>query len=550
MRWNRLGAVAALGAVLVTAVSVGVASAATNPSATASQAGSPSTIACGGTVQIQATVSTQAGTSGQATDVMLVLDLSGSMGSPAGKFTDLKRAATDALTALNAADGLAGNRVGLVTYRDTTASLVAAPGASFSTLSGDISSLAAPSGDSPHNLGIDAGAAALAASTNAKAIVLISDGQATGSDLTNSTNSATTAKGHGIRIVPIGIGADVTKSNLQNWASSSSYYQDGTAAPIDQTKLISDLGAAVSVPTSFALTETPGTNFTLSPVSSTAGTVTSGTTLQWTATLPGTQSATLVFNAVRNGTNVFATTTEVASTLSLLTVSGGTATITPPAATSVDVLPCGGTPLASTTCTGAACNTSATQGGVQYAVNAGTPPAGTSLSLSSVNTATPPPGVCAGFASHTQGAELDIRPLTTSTDVKLVIPKASLGTKKWFQTDVCLGSNLRFITAISSLLNLSPDATFVSGGTLPGRWWGLLPSIPRLAWFPGHGFVLGPYITSRSQDSAGNAVITFRSRSSPARRVSPPTARPATTPSSGAEFVREGGPGEGPPSRC
>ena len=48
------------------------------------------------------------------------------------------------------------------------------------------------------------------------------------------------------------------------------------------------------------------------------------------------------------------------------------------------------------------------------------------------------------------------------------------------------------------------------GGALPGRWWGLLPSIPRIELFPGRGFVIGPWITSRSQDSAGNAVITFR----------------------------------------
>ena len=103
-----------------------------------------------------------------------------------------------------------------------------------------------------------------------------------------------------------------------------------------------------------------------------------------------------------------------------------------------------------------------------------------------------------------------MRPLTTDANFRLVIPRASLGSLRWFQTNVCLGTNMRFITAIQSLANLSPDATFVSGGSLPGRWWGLLPSIPRIAWFPGRGFVLGPYITSRSQDSAGNAVITFR----------------------------------------
>ena len=47
----------------------------------------------------------QAGTTGQATDVMLVLDLSGSTGEPPSKFADLKNAANATLAALDAADG-------------------------------------------------------------------------------------------------------------------------------------------------------------------------------------------------------------------------------------------------------------------------------------------------------------------------------------------------------------------------------------------------------------------------------------------------------------
>jgi hypothetical protein len=165
------------------------------------------------------------------------------------------------------------------------------------------------------------------------------------------------------------------------------------------------------------------------------------------------------------------------------------------------------TPLASTTRTGAACTASASQGGVQYTANAREtrrqePP--------HAERRAPPAGVCPGFVARTQGAEYDIRPLTTDSTFQMTIPKASLGTKKWFQTDVCLGTNLKFVTAIASLSDLSPDATFVSGGALPGRWYGILPSIPRFEFFPGRGFVLGPYVTSRSQDAAGNAVITFK----------------------------------------
>ena len=98
---------------------------------------------------------------------------------------------------------------------------------------------------------------------------------------------------------------------------------------------------------------------------------------------------------------------------------------------------------------------------MQYTVNAGSPPAGTQVTLFSLNTPNPPAGVCPGFLSRTQGAEFDIRPLTTDATFRMVIPQASLGTRQWFQTNVCLGTNLRFITAISSLANLFPDATFV-----------------------------------------------------------------------------------------
>ena len=82
-------------------------------------------------------------------------------------------------------------------------------------------------------------------------------------------------------------------------------------------------------------------------------------------------------------------------------------------------------------------------------------------------------------------------------NLRIVIPSASLGSTRWFQTDICMGTNLRFITAIESLANLRPGSTLVGGGTLPGRWCGLLPSLPRIVLIPGLGFVLGPWITSR-----------------------------------------------------
>jgi hypothetical protein len=518
MRRTRLAAFGALGALVLAGVAAGVAPAASSPSATASQAlvtGSPSAIACGGYVDAQVTVTGQAGSTGTATAVMLVVDLSGSAGD-SSKFANEKAAATDALNALDAADGsadqsIAGNAVGLVYYQGTTATLEAPIGASYATIASDIAGLPSPNGGSPHDAGINTANTGLQAapSGDAKAMVLITDGQATGSALTAATNAATAAKGSGDEIVPIGIGTDVTEDNLTTWATQPGSYQSGTPGPIDKTKLISDLGALDSVPTNFTLAEALGANFSAVPQTPSTGTVTTGPgTLQWTGSLVGSQSATLTYRATRNGNQVFSTTNELVSTASL-TVAGGTGTVTPPASISIDVLPCGATPIAATTCSGTACSVSGSQGGVQYTANIGSPPAGTAVSLSSLNSPAPPAGVCPGFTSHTQGAELDVRPLSTSVSLKLTIPKASLGSTKWFNTDVCLGTNLRFITAITSLKNLSPEAILVPGGTVPGRWWGLLPSIPRLEYFAGRGFVVGPWITSRSVDSSGNAVIQF-----------------------------------------
>ena len=446
---------------------------------------------------------------------MLTLDLSGSMAG--SKLADLKAAAKDTLAALDAADGatdqsIAGNTAGIVIYQGSSATLTAGLGTSYTALVDDIDALPAANGGSPHDLGINVASSALATGAGgfAKAIVLMTDGQAAGAELTNATTAADTAKASGARIVSVGIGADASPGNLQGWASQPSYYQSGTPGPIDRSKMISDLGAAVAAPTNFTVTETLGANFSAAPQSSSTGSVTTGPgTLQWTGSLTGTQSATLVYRATRNGSQVFATANELVSTMSLA-VSGGTATVTPPASISIDVLPCGATPIASTTCTGAACSVSGTQGGVQYTANAGAPPAGTTLTLSSLNAPAPPAGACAGFTALTQGAEFDVRPLSTDSTLRMVIPKASLGSRRWFETNVCLGTNLKFITAIRSLSDLSPQATFVPGGTVPGRWWGLLPSIPRFEFFPGRGFVLGPYVTSRSVDSAGNASITFK----------------------------------------
>ena len=150
-----------------------------------------------------------------------------------------------------------------------------------------------------------------------------------------------------------------------------------------------------------------------------------------------------------------------------LAVAGGTAVVTPPAAISTTVLPCGGSLVAATTCTGSSCSATGTANGQQVTVNAGAAAPGTSVILAGLST-TPPAGVCAGFDSSTSGVEFDISPFTADATFKYVIPKAALGKKLWWQTNVCLGTNLKFTTAIGSFANLRPGAKLVSGGSAAG----------------------------------------------------------------------------------
>ena len=244
MRRHRLAGFGALCAVLFVAAATGVAPAA-SPAVTGSQAvvaGSPTAIACGGSVDARVTLTGQSGTTGAATDVMLVLDLSGSTGVPATKLADLKRAATDALDALDAADGLAdhaiaNNRAGVVVYQNTSAAVTAPLGSSYDTLKSAVDGAGPPRAGARTAPASRPRAARSASSTNAKAMVLMTDGLGTSGELTAAGNAATTAKANSIRIVGIGIGGDASQANLTSWASPASYYQVGHAGPINKTKL-------------------------------------------------------------------------------------------------------------------------------------------------------------------------------------------------------------------------------------------------------------------------------------------------------------------------
>jgi Mg-chelatase subunit ChlD len=505
-----------LGACCVLALAVATAGTATAaaPFATDVQAldtGSPTAVACDGSVHATATVTAPAATGGTATAVMLVLDVSGSTGGDAR--TSEISAAQSVLDALRVGDSFGANSVGLVTYQGQGANPVVALGTGYTSLSNDLANLPTANDSSPHNAGIDAATTELQSTRGAglaKAIVLITDGQTDGANgpLTTATGaSAASFKALPGTLEAIGIG-DYDAGNLTNWATAGDFHP---AAGLTGSQVAMDLGASVATPTTFTLAEMPGANWSLSGTPSTGTVSTVGGQLQWTGTFPGAGSATLALTATRNGNQVFASQNEQAITGATLTALGGSGSVTPPAAISIDVLPCGAAPLATTTCTGSACSVSATTpAGVNYVASIGSPPPGTKVSLATLNTPAPPSGICPGFVPHTDGAELDVRPLSTTANMTLTIPKASLGRTPWILTDICLGTNLPFITAVSSLRNLSPQATFLAGsGGIPGRWWGILPSLPRLDYLVGKGYVVGPWVTNRSITRTGAAVISF-----------------------------------------
>ncbi|MFN0154548.1 MAG: hypothetical protein ACKVUT_09225, partial [Gaiella sp.] len=365
------------------------------------------------------------------------------------------------------------------------------------------------SGASPHGLGIQAAQSALGSSTNKKALALFTDGL---TQQSAAASAATTAKSQNppIRIATVGLGADAAASAMQIWATQTDYYQSGSSG-FSANELVADIGAAVAVPAVFTLTETLGQTFTASGATASKGSVTGTGPLVWTGELLD-ETATLDFTATRNGSGLFAVTEEDVST-SALTVSGGNGTITPPATKKIEVLPCdAGALLGETTCTGGSCSAAATVpgSGVEFSLNAGSPPSGTEIFFAGL-TSTPPAGACQGlFGTNPNGVQIDIRPLTTPGNFVIKIPKTALGTKKWWQTDVCAGTNLQFITKIGTLADLRPAALNVGD-----RWWGLLPSIPRYVYIPAKGsipalgWVKGPWITYRGPGADGGAVIRF-----------------------------------------
>lgn len=251
----------------------------------------PEMISCDGTFKVTLALSASPDISSNPTDIALVLDRSGSMaGTPLAHlktgtkaFIDIIEEATDGTK-----DGIigGGSHIGIVSF-STTATVNEPLSTSVSDLKTAVDSLTA-GGSTNHSDAFNKAAALFdPASTNAKVIVMFTDGKTTeGGD---ASPAAAAARAAGIVIYVIGLlganGIDVDAIN--DWATDpDSSHVVITPDEEDLEKLFADLAADISKPgaTKIVIDEKLNDDFEIVDISApTKGTATkiSSTELQW-----------------------------------------------------------------------------------------------------------------------------------------------------------------------------------------------------------------------------------------------------------------------------
>lgn len=249
-------------------------------------------IDCNGTLRVTLGLSASPDISSHPTDIVLILDRSGSMaGSPlanlksgAKKFIDIIDEATD-----NSQDGNigSGSRIGIVSFADTAVQntqLIT----SVDTLKAAVDSLTA--GGSTNHADAFSQAAALfdPSSSNAKVMVMFTDGKTTAGPNPNPVAAA--ARNEGIIIYCIGlIGSDgIDPAVLNEWATDpDSSHVAVTPDDADLEDLFEDLAANISKPgaTNIVVDEVVNSDFEiismLMPTKGTAAII-NPTSLRWT----------------------------------------------------------------------------------------------------------------------------------------------------------------------------------------------------------------------------------------------------------------------------
>ncbi|MBQ2698835.1 MAG: VWA domain-containing protein [Firmicutes bacterium] len=271
-------------------------------------------ISCGGQLTVRLSLAAEPDITGSPTDIVLMLDRSGSMqGEPlaslklgANQFIDIIDTATDGL-----ADGQigGGSRIGIVSFADTAAQdtqLIT----SVAALKDAVDALDADGSTNHSDAFIQATELFDPASANAKVLVLFTDGRTTTGP--NAAPFAAAAKALGAVVYVIGLDGDggIDEEALREWASDpASAYLSITPDAAELAELFANLAENIAIPgaTDIVLTDTVAECFRITDV----GTPSKGTAelldnnrLRWSIDELGvsaSEGATLEFTVQHNG---------------------------------------------------------------------------------------------------------------------------------------------------------------------------------------------------------------------------------------------------------
>jgi von Willebrand factor type A domain len=450
-------------------------------------------IVCDGTIDVTVTLDGTPGTAGTKSQVLLVLDQSGSVSSTLATSKSVAKSIIDGID-------LTRNKVGIVAFAGTA--VVKATPASANdggkALKEIVDSLPnTPPGTSGSNHA-DAflKAQAAFASSDKRVIVMITDGRTTQgnirnvNDVTEANNAAQAARTAGTAVFTVRLGSSSTAidSRLKGWASDpdTTYFQ--VASPSPATAIVTAINPEKQTPaaTNAKVVDVLNTDFDF--VSSSAGTYDSGTrTLTWNSGTLFDSPAVLTYTVKHNKAVVGVATKKISASVNYSSDQEGAIALANP---DVFVRPCGQIIEPPKVCGGAnpPCTQATTDpsklegtGQAGLAIDAGAPTGDSTLFLTKLDPLSFSPKACPGFTNRF--VQLDVLPLTDKLVVSVDLP-APTGGPLLNLAKICLGTNLPFVTMSLGLAQQESD----------GLYYGLLPYGPRLTKINGT-WVRSPFIS-------------------------------------------------------